>query len=114
MDQIIPQPLMFGPSDHCQPDRRNISQRPLQRGVIHLRWSRRRNVIAAVRVVGNARLWRWQCNEALGVRHKKVTAWENASNLRNCWTQVSHMYNMQGHGLAVKNTGAPCDRGGGG
>jgi hypothetical protein len=48
------------------------------------------------------------------VQHKKVTAWENASNLRNCWTQVSHMYNMQGHGLAVKNTGAPCDRGGGG
>jgi hypothetical protein len=53
-------------------------------------------------------------NRSARVRHKKVTAWENASNLRNCWTQVSHMYNMQGHGLAVKNTGAPCDRGGGG
>ena len=39
---------------------------------------------------------------------------KEAANLKNYWTHVSCMYNMQGHGLAVKNTGTPCDRGGGG
>jgi hypothetical protein len=39
---------------------------------------------------------------------------KNASSLKNFWTQVNHMYNMHGHGLAVKNTGALCDRSGGG
>ena len=30
---------------------------------------------------------------------------------RNFWTQVKYLYNMQGHGLAVNNTGAYFDRG---
>jgi len=33
---------------------------------------------------------------------------KSASSVRKYWTQVSDMYNMQGHGLAVKNTGALC------
>jgi len=48
-----------------------------------------------------------------GVQYKKVTKWKSASSVRKYWTQVSDMYNMQGHGLAVKNTGALCDKSGG-
>ena len=47
-----------------------------------------------------------------GCNTKKLQHNKNASNLRNCWTQVNNMYNMQGHGLAVKNTGAYFDRDG--
>ena len=49
----------------------------------------------------------------MGVQYKKVTKWKSASSVRNNWTQVSDMYNMQGHGLAVENTEALCDRNGG-
>ncbi len=48
-----------------------------------------------------------------GVQYKKVTKWKSTSSVRNYWTQGGYMYNMQGHGLAVENTGTLCDRNGG-
>jgi len=45
-----------------------------------------------------------------GCNTKKLQHEKNASNLKNYWTQIKNMYTMQGHGLAVKNTGAFCVR----